>query len=244
MSSAACPACGAVLEERRELGSITDADSAREHVRVECGGCRAILGRDYRLSPGGARAGRVADGVPTVIFTGASVVRALEPMEARGRSADRAGVLDELRSLQRDEEKQFLSATEAVQRHVRGIGLALARHAGLALRHRPGSAVGGPAASALFAEGTPQLHPVRLADDLALTDEQLESGGTLLPPVGVVHPIGTAREILLVLARSRLVADGAEPGRLRIRPPDPRPALRDWGSIGMLLVDLNLVSVA
>ena len=244
MSSPKCPACSAVLEERRELGSTYDEATAREHVRIECGGCRAVVGRDFRHPPGATRTGRIPDGEPVVIFTGASVVRALEPMEARARNADRAGILDELRSLQRDEEKPFLSATDAVQRHVRGLPLTLARHAGIPLRHRPGAVVGGSAASALFPEGRPQLHPVRLADDLALTDEELERGGTVLPPAGAVHPIGLAREILLVLARSRLVADGAEPGLLRVRPPEPRPALRDWGSITTLLVDLNLVTVA
>lgn len=244
MSRPVCPACGAALEERRELGSIVDPDGAREHARVECGGCRAVVGRDYRLPPGGARTGRVAEGDPVLVFTGASVVRALEPMEARARNADRAGVLDELRSFQRDEEKQFFAAMEAVQRHVRGISLTLARHAGIPLRHRPGGRVGGTAASALFPEGRPRLSPVRLVEDLALTDDELDGGGTILPPPGAVQPIGSVQEILLVLARTRLVADGAEPGLLRVRPPDPKPALRDWGAIDTLLVDLNLVTVA
>lgn len=244
MSTAQCPACGAALEERREIGSILEPGGAIEHARYECGGCRGIVGRDFRIAAGGARAGRTPSADPPVlVFTGASVVRTLEPMEARARNADRAGVLDELRTLQRDEEKQFLSSTEAVQRHVRGIALTLARHAAIPILYRPGGVVGGRALQGLFPEARLRLIPARLQEELGLTDDELEQGGTVLPPPGAVIA-GTATEVLLVLSRTRLIADGAEPGHLRVKPPPPKPALRDWGSIDTLLVDLNLVSVA
>ena len=245
MSAPACPACGIALEERRELGSITEPGGAIEHARYECGGCRAIVGRDFRLPPGGARAGRTpSQDPPSLVFTGASVVRALEPLEARARNADRAGILDELRTLQRDEEKQLLSSTEAVQRHVRGIALTLARHAAIPVLYRPSGVIGGRALQGLYRETRPRMVPARLQEELGLTDEELEAGGTVLPPPGAVVIGGVVTEVLLVLARSRLVADGAEPGMLRVRPPPPAPALRDWGSIDSLLVDLNLVTIA
>lgn len=236
MSLPSCPACGQALDERRELGSILEPGGALEHVRFECGGCRAIVGRDFQR-------GRMPTGNPVVVFTGASVVRALEPLESRARSADRAGVLDELRSLQRDEEKQFLGASEAVQRAIRGIGLVLARHAALPITYRPAGKVGGRALLTLFPSTSRlRLTPVRIVDDLGLSDEVLDAGGVVLPDPGAAE--GAGADVLLVLAGTRLVADGAESGLLRVRPPAPGPALSDWGSFDVLVVDLNLVSVA
>lgn len=238
MSSPSCPACGQALDARRELGSIPDAAAALEHVRFECGGCRAIVGRDLRVP------GREPAGAPVLVFTGASVVRALEPLEARARSLDRAGVLDELRSLQRDAETQFLGGTESVQRVIRGTAVVLARHAALPIVFRPSGPIGGRAVASLFPP-VPRLRlsPVRILDELGLADEQLDLGGVVLPQPGSVDTAGAGRDVFLVLAGTRLVALGLETGLLRVRPPDPGPALRDWGPIDALFVDLNLVSV-
>lgn len=237
-----CPACGTALDDRRELGAYRgDGEPALEHVRFECGGCRAVVGRDYRLPPGGSGIGRDPAGDPEVVITGALATRTLAPLESRAREGDRAGVLDALRSLHADEEHAFLGVSEAAQRAVRGIAVRLVRHAAIPVLFRPSPGLGGPALRMLFPSNRLPVVPARILEDLRLDGRQLEEGGVVLPPPRAIEAPG-APEALLLLAGTRLTAGGTDLGGLRLRPPDPQPTLRDWGHVTELRTDLNLVA--
>ena len=237
-----CPACGTAIEERRELGVLPDPQRSVDRARFECGGCRAIVGRDFALSAAGPRAGREPSAPATVVMTGAAVTRQLAPMESRARAGDHAGVLDELRALERDEERPFLAATEAVQRLVRGMPLRLVRAVAIPVRERLREGAAGAEVTALLDGATRvRLQPARLTDELDLTADQLDDGGVFRPRARSLDP---AQEAILLLAGTRVVAAGAEPGLLRLAPPDPRPALREWGAVDALLASLNVVAPA
>lgn len=236
-----CPACGTAVDERHELGTLPDPDGRLEHARFECVGCRAVLGRDFRIPAAGPRSGREpAPSPPSVVFTGAAVARLLAPMESRARSGDHAGVLDELRAFDRDEERPFVAAMEAVQRLVRGMPLKLVRHVALPVRERPRDGASGNEVSALFdRQARLRLQPVRLTEDLALDAGQLDEGGVVIVRARSLDP---AQDAVLLLAGTRVVAAGAEPGLFRLTPPDPRPALREWGTVEALLASWSVVA--
>ena len=241
-SRISCPACGTALDDRRELGAYRGGEGATlEHVRYECGGCRAVVGRDFRLPPGGAGIGRDPAGPPEVVITGARASRALAPLETRARDGDRAGVLDALRSLQSDDEHAFLGVTDAAQRAARGIAVRLARHAAVPVLFRPSAGLGGPTLRMLFPSNRLPVVPVRVLEDLRLDGDRLEEGGVILPPPGAIEAPG-APEALLLLGGTRLVAEGTALGVLRLRPPDPRPTLEGWGPVQELHAGLNLVA--
>lgn len=237
-----CPACGTAVEERRELGSLPDPEGMRELARFECTGCRSVVGLEFQLGSGGSHVGREPAAPPAVVFTGAAVSRILAPMEARARAPDHAGVLDELRGLELDEERSFLAATDAVQRLVRGMPLRLVRALAIPLRERMREGASGAELSALVDRRTRlRLQPVRVTEELGLTAEQLDEGGVVLPRARSLDP---SQEAILLLAGTRLVAAGAEPGLLRLNPPDPRPSIREWGTVESLLASVNAVAPA
>ena len=231
-----CPACGTQVEEKRELGSTIDAPRNVDLARYECAGCRAVVGREWTISA----SARQQAGPPFVVMTGAAVARALEPLERKARGGDRPGILDELRALDRDAEKPFLAASESVQRLVRGMPLRLVRHLALPVLNRPPRGARGPAVDWLFdGQRRLRLAPVRVVEDLDLTGDQLDDGGVILPDARVFDP---RADMLLLLAGTRVTAQGAEVGLLRLAPPDPKPTLFDWGKVESLLAPLNVVA--